>query len=440
MPQITVPTDRVFPILRENILVDGFHLVIDLERSHGCCMVDALEGREYLDCYTYFSTLPLGHNHPKLEDAGFRHSLMLAALANPANSDVYSREYAAFVDTFRRHAAPPEFPHLFFVAGGAVAVANAMKAAFDWKAHWNRDRGVSGSADKILHFRHAFHGRTGYALSVTNTDPMKTAGFPRFTWPRVSLPAIHFPMDVDAVAAAEAEACAEIEAAFAADPHGIAAILIEPIQGEGGDNHVRREFLHRLREYADRFHALLLFDEVQTGFGTTGAMWAYEHFGVLPDIVAFGKKSQVCGIMAGRRLDAVERNVFRVSSRINSTWGGNLVDMVRCARYLQVMEEDRLVEHTERVGAVFLRGLQDLSARVPGVTNPRGRGFMLAFDLPDTAVRDAVRAHLWKEGLAALACGTRSIRFRPPLIFGETEVERALVILDRVLAERLARV
>jgi len=440
VPQITVPTDRVFPILRENILVDGFHLVIDLERSHGCYMVDALEGREYLDCYTYFSTLPLGHNHPKLEDAGFRHSLMLAALANPANSDVYSREYAAFVDTFRRHAAPPEFPHLFFVAGGAVAVANAMKAAFDWKAHWNRDRGVSGSADKILHFRHAFHGRTGYALSVTNTDPMKTAGFPRFTWPRVSLPAIHFPMDVDAVAAAEAEACAEIEAAFAADPHGIAAILIEPIQGEGGDNHVRREFLHRLREYADRFHALLLFDEVQTGFGTTGAMWAYEHFGVLPDIVAFGKKSQVCGIMAGRRLDAVERNVFRVSSRINSTWGGNLVDMVRCARYLQVMEEDRLVEHTERVGAVFLRGLQDLSARVPGVTNPRGRGFMLAFDLPDTAVRDAVRAHLWKEGLAALACGTRSIRFRPPLIFGETEVERALVILDRVLAERLARV
>jgi L-lysine 6-transaminase len=440
VPQITVPTDRVFPILRENILVDGFHLVIDLERCHGCYMVDALEGREYLDCYTYFSTLPLGHNHPKLEDAGFRHSLMLAALANPANSDVYSREYAAFVDLFRRHAAPPEFPHLFFVAGGAVAVANAMKAAFDWKAHWNRDRGITGGADKIMHFRYAFHGRTGYALSATNTDPTKTADFPKFTWPRVSLPAIHFPMDERAVAAAEVEACAEIEAAFAADPHGIAAILIEPIQGEGGDNHVRSEFLHRLREYADRFHALLIFDEVQTGFGTTGAMWAYEHFGVLPDLVAFGKKSQVCGVMAGRRLDAVERNVFRVSSRINSTWGGNLVDMVRCARYLQVMEEDRLVESTARIGELFLVGLQDLAARVPQVTNPRGRGFMLAFDVPDPTIRDAVRADLWNEGLAALACGTRSIRFRPPLIFGEAEVERALEILDRVLVGRHARV
>jgi len=438
--EITVPTDRVFPILSENILVDGFHLVIDLERSHGCYMVDALEGKSYLDCYTYFSTLPLGHNHPKLEDKGFRASLMRAALANPANSDVYSREYAAFVELFREFAAPPEFPHLFFVAGGAVAVANAMKAAFDWKAQWNRARGIEGGGDKILHFRNAFHGRTGYALSATNTDPGKTADFPKFVWPRVSFPAITFPMDEAAVAEAERRSCAEIEAAFAADPHGIAAILVEPIQGEGGDNHVRGEFLHRLREYADRFHALLIFDEVQTGFGTTGAMWAYEHFGVLPDLLAFGKKSQVCGVMAGKRLDVVERNVFKVSSRINSTWGGNLVDMVRGARYLQVMEEDDLVANAERVGALFLSGLEDLASRLPDVTNPRGRGFMLAFDLPDTATRDAVRGDLWKDGLAVLSCGSRSIRFRPPLVFSEVEVERALEVLDRVLAGRLSGV
>jgi L-lysine 6-transaminase len=434
MAEITVPTARVFPVLRDSILADGFHLVIDLERSHGCYMVDALEGREYLDCYSSFSTIPLGYNHPKLEDPGFRHSLTLAALTNPANSDVYSREYAGFVETFRRHAVPDPFRRLFFVAGGSVAVENAMKAAFDWKVQRNQARGITGGGDKILHFRDAFHGRTGYALSVTNTDPAKTDRFPKFSWPRISNPVIHFPMDPVAVAGAERAACAEIEAAFAADPHGIAALLIEPIQGEGGDNHFRPEFLARLRTYADHYDALLIFDEVQTGFGTTGSMWAYQQLGVTPDLLAFGKKTQICGVMAGPRLDQVERNVFRVPSRINSTWGGNLVDMVRGARYLQIMVEDRLVENAARTGAQFLAGLQTLASRVPEVTNPRGRGFMLAFDLPDGTRRATVRDALWHEGLACLTCGPRSIRLRPPLTFGEREVARALGILEHVLA------
>jgi L-lysine 6-transaminase len=438
MPQITVPTERVFPILRENILVDGFHLVIDFERSHGCYMVDALEGKEYLDCYSMFSTLPLGHRHPKLDDPGFRQSLMAAALANPANSDVYSREYAAFVDLFRRHAMPEPFRHLFVVAGGSVAVENAMKAAFDWKAQLNRSRGITGGADKILHFQSAFHGRTGYTLSVTNTDPIKVADFPKFAWPRITSPALHFPLDEVAVAAAERKACGEIEAAFAADPGGIAAILIEPIQCEGGDRHFRPEFLARLREYADRYEALLIFDEVQTGFGTTGSLWTFQQLGVTPDLVVFGKKTQVCGFMSTTRIDEVERNVFKVSSRLNSTWGGNLADMVRGARYLQIIVEDDLVENARRVGATFLAGLDDLARRVPEITNPRGRGFLLAFDLPDTAARDAGRKALWTAGLACLSCGPRSIRFRPALTFGEQEVERALEILNRVFPGRRA--
>ena len=438
MSQIVVPTDRVFPILRQNILVDGFHLVIDLERSHGCYMVDALEGREYLDCYSSFATLPLGHNHPKMADPGFRQSLLLAALGNPANSDLYTREYAAFVEIFRRHAVPDPFRYLFFVAGGSVAVENAMKAAFDWKAQKNRARGITGGADKILHFKDAFHGRTGYALSVTNTDPNKTADFPRFAWPRITNPVIHFPIDVVAVAREERQACDAIEAAFARDPHGIAAILIEPIQAEGGDHHLRPEFLRQLRVYADRYDALLIFDEVQTGFGTTGTMWAFQQMGVVPDIVAFGKKTQICGIMSGPRIDEVEKNVFHVSSRINSTWGGNLVDMVRCARVLQIMVEDGLVENAARTGRTFLAGLQALAARVPEVTNPRGRGFLLAFDLPTREVRDAVRQELWREGLAVLTCGPRSIRVRPALIFGEADVARALDTFEKVLVGRPA--
>ncbi|MFW5950959.1 MAG: L-lysine 6-transaminase [Gemmatimonadota bacterium] len=433
MPEIKVAADQVFPILKENVLVDGFHVVIDLEKSHGAVIVDALEGKEYLDCYGYFATLPIGHNHPKMEDEGFRKSLMTAALSNPANSDIYSRQYAAFVQEFRRIAVPDAFRYLFFVAGGSLAVENALKAAFDWKVRKNMDAGIDDGGDKVLHFQGAFHGRSGYTLSVTNTDPTKTLYFPQFAWPRVSSPFIEPGLDDGGMAAKERKTLDEIEEAFENDPHGIAAILIEPIQGEGGDRHFRPEFFRALREVADRREALLIFDEVQTGLGTTGKMWAFEHTGVTPDIVSFGKKTQVCGIMSTRRIDEVEKNVFRLSSRINSTWGGNLVDMVRSARYLQIMEEDDIVGNAARVGDHFLGELRSLQDDFEGVTNVRGQGLFLAFDLPDTEMRNQVRLGCWDRGLAILPSGERSIRFRPPLIFSEGNVRTAVSTLREVL-------
>ena len=433
MAEISVSADSVFPILRDNILVDGFHVVIDLQKSHGSVIVDALEGKEYLDCYGYFSSLTIGHNHPEMEDEGFRSSLMAGALSNPANADIYSREYAAFVKTFREIAVPEDFRYLFFIAGGALAVENAMKVAFDWKAQKNRAAGIEGGADKILHFRDAFHGRSGYTMSVTNTVPAKIADFPKFDWPRVSNPAIHRYPDEAALAEAEEQSAREIEDAFEADPHSIAAILLEPIQGEGGDNHFRPGFLMRLRAIADEREALLLYDEIQTGGGMTGTMWAFQQLGAVPDIVAFGKKTQICGIMSTRRVDEVESNVFHVPSRINSTWGGNLVDMIRSARYLQIMREESLVENAAKVGAFFKEGLERLQADFPQVSSVRGRGFFLALDLPDTETRNGLNRKCWENGLAVLNCGNRSIRFRPPLIFSEADVEEALGILTVAL-------
>jgi len=434
---ITVASEDVFSILEANILVDGFHLVVDLEKSHGSYMVDVLQGKEYLDCYTYFASLPIGHNHPKMGDDGFRAALMRAASSNPANSDLYTREFAAFVQTFRAVAAPEEFCHLFFVAGGALAVENALKVAFDWKRQKNRAAGIEGGGDKILHFREAFHGRSGYTLSLTNTDPAKTDDFPQFDWPRVTNPKVHFPIDEQEAAADEAGSVVEIEAAFDADPNGIAAIILEPIQGEGGDNHFRPEFLQQLRRIADEREAMLIFDEVQTGVGLTGTMWAFQQLGMTPDIVAFGKKTQVCGIMSTDRVDDIDTNVFRVSSRINSTWGGNLVDMVRSARYLQIIEEDGLVEHAARVGELFLGELLAIQESSGAVTNVRGRGLMLAFDLPDGAQRDELRDRCWETGLATLACGERSVRFRPSLTFSAEDVGKAVELVRAALAAPL---
>jgi len=433
MAELRVSADKVFPILESNILVDGFHIVIDLEKSHGSVIVDALEGKEYLDCYTYFATLPIGHNHPGMQDEAFRSSLMTAALANPANSDIYSQEFAAFVETFRQIAVPDEFRYLFFIAGGALAVENAMKAAFDWKAQKNHAAGIEGGADKILHFREAFHGRSGYTLSVTNTEPLKIRDFPKFDWPRISNPKIPFPPDDAALAAAEKRSLEEIEVAFATDPYGIAAILIEPIQCEGGDSHFRPEFLQQLRVLADAHEALLIFDEVQTGFGVTGTMWAFQQMGVTPDLVSFGKKTQVCGVMSTRRIDEVENNVFRLSSRINSTWGGNLVDMVRCAQYLRIMHDEKLAENAAAVGDKFKTALAELEREFADVTNVRGRGLILAFDMPDGESRDRLRQRCWERGFATLACGPRSVRFRPSLVFSEADVDKAVGILRDAL-------
>ncbi|MCP3964269.1 MAG: L-lysine 6-transaminase, partial [bacterium] len=407
-----VDPGSIHETLKQHILVDGFHVAIDLEKSHGSWIHDAVSNRDILDCYSYFATLPIGHNHPSLfADKEFMAALTRAAIANPANSDIYSAEFASFVQTFAELAKPEEFDYLFFVAGGALAVENALKTAFDWKRQKNRaERGIERGS-QVIHFREAFHGRSGYTLSVTNTDSLKTADFPLFDWPRILNPKLEFPITPEVEARTgelECQAVGEIERAFAENPHDIAAILIEPIQGEGGDNHFRPELFRELRRLADEHEALLIFDEVQTGFGLTGKMWAWQHFGVAPDIVAFGKKTQVCGIMVSDRVDEVAGNVFHQSSRINSTWGGNLVDMVRCEKYLRVIEEDGLVENAARMGERLLAGLVGLTERHSMASGARGQGLFTAFNLASGEKRDRLRQMMWDRGLATLSSGPKS--------------------------------
>ncbi|ETB00938.1 L-lysine aminotransferase [Mycobacterium avium 10-5581] len=418
--------DRVHEVLSRSILTDGFDFVLDLDRSRGSVLYDARDGRRYLDMFTFFASSALGMNHPALaRDAEFRAELAAAALNKPSNSDVYSVPMARFVETFVRVLGDPALPHLFFVDGGALAVENALKVAFDWKSRHNERRGVDPAlGTRVLHLRGAFHGRSGYTLSLTNTKPVTVARFPRFDWPRIDAPHLRCGADIDAL---EAESLRQARAAFAAHPHDIACFIAEPIQGEGGDRHFRPEFFAAMRRLCDEHDALLIFDEVQTGCGLTGTAWAYQQFGVQPDVVAFGKKTQVCGIMAGRRVDEVADNVFAVSSRLNSTWGGNLADMVRARRILEVIEADELFEHAARQGAYLLRGLHDLAREFPGlVLDVRGRGLMCAFSLPTTADRDELIGRLWRGGVIVLPTGDDGVRFRPALTVSRGEIDAAI--------------
>lgn len=422
-----------------HMLADGFDFVLDLRRSHSSTLIDARDGSEYLDLFTFFASAALGMNHPALtEDAAFTSEIAAVAVNKPSNSDVYTVPLARFVETFARVLGDPALPHLFFIEGGALAVENALKVAFDWKSRWNESRGLDPAlGSKVLHLERAFHGRSGYTMSLTNTDPAKVARFPKFDWPRIPSPAINLYNDPAEVAAAEAAALAAARRAFADNPHDIACFIAEPIQGEGGDNHFRPSFLQAMQAMCREFDALFILDEVQTGVGLTGTAWAYQQLGLAPDVVAFGKKTQVCGVMAGGRVDEVPDNVFVVPSRINSTWGGNLTDMVRSRRILEVIEGDRLVERAATLGEYLLTGLRDLAARHPAlVAHPRGRGLMCAITLPSAALRDEVLTRLrTREHVLMLGCGEASVRFRPALTVRGEELDRGLAALDRVLAK-----
>ncbi len=442
---IRISPRDVHATLRKHMLVDGFDIVVDLEKSKGAYLVDALSGKRYLDFFTYFATLPLGHNHPGLLIPDFRKKLLRAAINKPSNSDFYTVEMAEFVETFSRYAIPDYLPHLFLIDGGALAVENALKTAFDWKVRKNFEKGYTEEkGTKVIHFREAFHGRSGYTLSLTNTsDPRKYMYFPKFDWPRVLNPKITFPLNEENLAKvkeAEEISLRQIQQAIAKDPDDIAAIIIEPIQGEGGDNHFRPEFLRELRRICDEHEILLIFDEVQTGIGLTGKMWAHEHFDVKPDILAFGKKTQVCGILAGRRIDEVKNNVFQESSRLNSTWGGNLVDMVRFARILEIIHEENLVENAARVGDYLLHGLEDIARETDGqMSNVRGRGLFIAFDLPTTELRNRFLSKALENRLIALASGERSVRFRPPLNLKQEEADHGLEIVRKTIRSILPK-
>ena len=428
---------QVHDVLARSILVDGFDLVLDLTRSAGSYLVDARDGRRYLDMFTFFASSALGMNHPALaDDEKFRAELTEAALNKPSNSDVYSVPMADFVETFARVLGDPALPHLFFVEGGALAVENALKVAFDWKSRHNQARGIDPAlGTRVLHLRGAFHGRSGYTLSLTNTNPISVARFPKFDWPRIDAPYLRPGLAAAAMDALEAESFGQARAAFEARPHDIACFLAEPIQGEGGDRHFRPEFFAAMRELCDEYDALLIFDEVQTGCGLTGTPWAYQQLDVQPDVVAFGKKTQVCGVMAGRRVDEIADHVFAIRSRINSTWGGNLADMVRARRILEVIEDQGLFERAAEQGRYLRARLEELSRDFPTVVlDPRGRGLMCAFSLPTIDDRDELIRQLWQRAVIALPTGKDGVRFRPALTVSRAEIDAAIASIRAALA------
>ena len=431
---MTVEAKKVRELLGKNILADGFEPILDLEKSHDSWIIDKRDGSEYLDMFSMYASGCIGYNHRRILEN--KDLLAKVSLFKPTLSDIYTTEYADFMKVFDETAIPEYLKNTFFIEGGGLAVENALKVAFDWKVRKNLQSGIKGKGYQILHFKEAFHGRTGYTLSLTNTDPIKTKFFPKFDWPRIDNPYLSFPVNDDVISNVqekEKNAINQIEEALKNNPNDIAGLIIEPIQGEGGDNHFRSEFFKELKSLSIKHDFLLIYDEVQTGIGITGKMWAHEHFkDSQPDIISFGKKTQVCGILAGDRLNEVENHVFKRSSRINSTFGGNLVDMVRFKIILETIKEFNLLENAKTNGQYLLKEITKLEDEFPAfVINSRGQGLFCSFDLPSPDERDQLVQKTYANNLIILGCGIKSIRFRPHLTVTKSEIDFAIDIIKK---------
>jgi L-lysine 6-transaminase len=440
--RLYVQPAEVHNVLGRHMLADGYDIVMDLRKSKGSWVFDSKRGRAVLDFFTNFASCPVGYNHPRVDTPEFREKLADVAVNKPANSDIYTTYFAEFVETFSRLAVPPSLnKHMFFIEGGALGIENAVKTAIDWKVRKNFRKGHQAErGTQIMHLREAFHGRTGYTLSMTNTaDPRKTQYFPKFDWPRLDNPKFHFPATADSLADAARREKATIDRAkqfLVERKDDIAAFIMEPIQGEGGDNHFRPEFLKAMRQLCDENDMLLIFDEVQTGVGLTGKMWGFQNFGMEPDLFCFGKKTQVCGFASNDRIFDIEENVFTIPSRINSTWGGNLTDMVRAQRFFEIIDEEKLVENAAKVGAQFVGELQRFATAFPKlVSNVRGRGLMAAFDLPSGELRDKAIKSMMQNDVMVLASGPQSMRFRPPLNLSMEESAEGIRRMEKALQQ-----
>ena len=422
--------------LANHILADGFDPIIDLEKSHGSYLVDQRNDDEYLDMFSMYASGAVGYNHPYI----VKHKDILGDIAinKTTLSDIYNVYYVDFIQTFSKYAmSEGYFKKVFFIDGGSLAVENALKAAFDWKKRKNLENGFKQEGDKIIYIKQSFHGRTGYTLTLTNTsDPRKTMYFPKFPWFKVDNPKLSFPSNEDVlndILDKEKSVITEINNIIYDNPNDIAAIIIEPIQGEGGDNHFRDDFMVSLRNICDENDIILIFDEVQTGVGITGKMWAHEYFSVKPDIISFGKKAQVCGMMASSKICDYDDNVFKESSRINSTFGGNLVDMYRFKLILEIMCQENLFSNAQEMGTYLLEHIHRLANEFPGyISNPRGLGLFCAFDLPSETERDKMIAELFKNKVIILGSGDNSIRFRPHLNVKKEDIDLAIEKINMV--------
>lgn len=432
---------------RHNAVQDArtVHFYQDATRSRGNYIVD-VDGNTILDLYGHIACVPIGYNHPALLDAWRGGRFNWAAGYRPALGIAPPEEWVGIVEGALSRVAPKGLPNLMTVTTGSEAVENAIKTAFIRLARRRRgglpptaedqaltmlNRQPHTNSMKVISFQGAFHGRSLGSLSATRSKAIHKLDFPAFEWPVVPFPANRFPLDQNADYNHEVEAAslAAITALLDADPSNIAAIIVEPIQGEGGDRHASPAFFRALRRLTSERQVTFIVDEVQTGAGGTGTFWAHETWDLPepPDIVTFSKKMQLGGYYFRPELFPAE------PWRIFNTFLGDPLRGAQLEVIIEVIERDKLLDNVVRTGRTLVAELTALAARHEGLlSSARGVGTFAAIDVRDGATRDRMVKALQQLGVESGGSGDRSIRFRPALVFEERHVHEAIERFDTV--------
>ncbi len=370
-----------------------FPLQVDLARSRGSIVHDELSGHGYLDLFGLYSSLPLGYNHP-IFGADFFADVCEVASVRLATNVFRHRFIDRFVRAFR--------PHLFsdrihLSCTGALAVESAIKVAMERRKLKH---------PRVLSIENSFHGVNAWGLptSRVGATARRMEWFPKSDWP-----------------------CLPLDAAIAwlrsGETDDVVAVIVEPIQATSGDIYLAPEKLQELASIANAKGICVIMDEIQSGFGVTGRMWYAEHLGVTPDILVFGKKSQVCGLCASEEYAEIFESPFQ---KLDVTFDGDLIDMVRATYVLRAIDTNDILRNVLALSAAFEAAL------APVVEGYRSRGCLIAFDLPDTASRDAFVSRCFASRVLVNKAGERSIRLRPHLAM---RPEEAAPFFDLVRAQ-----
>lgn len=428
------------------------YFVTDYDKSLGNYIVD-VDGNTYLDLYAQIASIALGYNNPKLIELMSTPEMKNAIVNRPASGNFPAKELN---DTLKKilKVAPKGQTHVWSGLSGADANELAMKAAFMY--YMQKKRGgfdVEFSNDElssvmenqapgapqlsVLSFKKAFHGRLFASGSATCSKPIHKLDFPAFDWPKAEYPYYQYPLEDNADAnKKEDDRCLKIvEDLIKTWKSPVAALLIEPIQSEGGDNHASKYFLQGLRDITLKYDVVYIIDEVQAGVGATGKMWCHEYADIQPpvDLVTFSKKFQSAGYFFHD-----DKFIPNKAYRQFNTWCGDTARMLVAGCIGNEIIENNLIEHVNTVGDYLFGKLQKLQSQYPtkfGRLRGQGRGTFIAWDLESGAERDNLLKTLKLNGCNVGGCAEKSVRLRPTLTFEKKHVDIFIDVLSKCVAE-----